>query len=227
MSAIAVQSSVDSESFGRRLRRERERRQIALTSIAENSKISVSLFDDLERDEVSRWPSGIYRRAFIRAYAEAVGLDADATAREFLERFPDPHAVDLAITPPPPQPPAALRLTLEDPRRSFTRGRILTSARDRWAAVGWDAAVLMTLGLVMFAVLGTLWVPLCVALVGYYAGGILVLGNTPGVCLCAPRGGTKGPPGGIVVWRRIRAAVALMVPARGPKSRGPARAVAE
>jgi cytoskeletal protein RodZ len=77
------------ESFGRRLRRERERRQIALASIAENSKIKVSLFEELERDDVSHWPSGVFRRAFIRAYAEAIGVDADETAHEFLQRFPD------------------------------------------------------------------------------------------------------------------------------------------
>ena len=63
------------ESFGGRLRRERERRQIALSSISANSKISVSLFEALERDDVARWPVGIYRRSFIRAYAAAIGLD--------------------------------------------------------------------------------------------------------------------------------------------------------
>jgi cytoskeletal protein RodZ len=78
------------ETFGTRLRRERERRHIALSSIVENTKISASLFEALERDDVSRWPSGIFRRAFIRSYAAAIGLDADAIAKEFLERFPDP-----------------------------------------------------------------------------------------------------------------------------------------
>src|SRR5207244_428953 len=65
MSALAPQPSVTDESFGRRLRRERERRQIALSSMAANSKISVSLFKDLERDDMSRWPPGIFRRSFI------------------------------------------------------------------------------------------------------------------------------------------------------------------
>ena len=92
MSAAALpRNSQADQSFGRRLRRERERRRIALSSIAENTKISVSLFDDLERDDVSRWPSGIFRKSFIRAYAQAIGLDPDETAREFLERFPDPN----------------------------------------------------------------------------------------------------------------------------------------
>ena len=47
-------------------------------------------------------------------------------------------------------------------------------------------AIVATLGLAMYGVLGSFWMPLCIALVGYYAGGVLILGNTPGVCLCAP-----------------------------------------
>jgi cytoskeletal protein RodZ len=77
-------------TFGPLLRQERERRQISLESIAANTKIARSLLEALERDDVSRWPSGIFRKAFIRSYAEAIGLDADAITREFLERFPDP-----------------------------------------------------------------------------------------------------------------------------------------
>ena len=77
-------------TFGPRLRQERERRQISLTSIAENTKISRSLLEALERDDLSRWPSGIFRRSFVRAYAQAIGLDADEIVKEFVERFPDP-----------------------------------------------------------------------------------------------------------------------------------------
>ena len=86
-------------AFGPRLRRERERRQISLTSIAENTKINRSLLEALERDDVSRWPTGIFRRAFVRSYAEAIGLNGDEVVREFSERFPDPSA-------PPTAPPA-------------------------------------------------------------------------------------------------------------------------
>ena len=64
------------DSFGSRLRYERERRQIALKSIAESTKISVALLEGLERDDVSRWPSGIFRKSFIRSYAEAIGSRA-------------------------------------------------------------------------------------------------------------------------------------------------------
>lgn len=77
------------ESFGARMREERERRQVALSTIAEQTKIKVSLLEAMERDDVSHWPSGIFRRAFIRAYAHAIGLEPDAVLREFLERYPD------------------------------------------------------------------------------------------------------------------------------------------
>ena len=75
-----------------RLRKERERRQIPLSSISANTKISASLFAALERGDVSRWPSGIFRRSFIRAYASAIGLDPDAIAREFVSSSRTPSS---------------------------------------------------------------------------------------------------------------------------------------
>jgi transcriptional regulator with XRE-family HTH domain len=81
------------ETFGVRLRRRREEQQIALITIAEQMKIKLSLLEALERDDVSHWPSGIYRRAFIRAYARAINLNPDVVVREFLEVHPDPEEV--------------------------------------------------------------------------------------------------------------------------------------
>jgi cytoskeletal protein RodZ len=101
-------------TFGPRLRQERERRHISLKSIAENTKISRSLLEALERDDVSRWPTGIFRRSFVRSYAKAIGLDADDIVREFAERFPDPTAPaapvrDAAPTHPPSRAAASER----------------------------------------------------------------------------------------------------------------------
>jgi len=81
------------DSFGARLRERREQQQVALSTIAEQTKIKVALLEALERDDVSHWPSGIFRRAFIRAYAHAIGLDPDVTLREFLDLYPDPIEV--------------------------------------------------------------------------------------------------------------------------------------
>ena len=81
------------ENFGARLRQRREGQQIALGTIAEQTKIKQSLLEALERGDVSQWPSGIFRRAFIRAYAHAIGLEPDVVVREFLEVYPDPAEV--------------------------------------------------------------------------------------------------------------------------------------
>src|SRR5688572_14855218 len=85
------------ESFGARLRQQRVRQQITLTSIADQTKISLSLLEGLERDDLSHWPAGIFRRSFIRAYAQAIGLEPDAIVREFVELYPDPAEVSAAV----------------------------------------------------------------------------------------------------------------------------------
>jgi hypothetical protein len=77
-------------TFGARLRLQRERQDVALTAIAEETKISVPLLEALERDDVSRWPGGVFRRAYVRAYAQAIGLQPEAVLQEFLERYPEP-----------------------------------------------------------------------------------------------------------------------------------------
>jgi len=77
------------DSFGAQLRQRREERQIALATIAEQTKIKLSLLGALERDDVSHWPSGIFGRAFIRAYAHAIGLQPDVVVREFLQHHPE------------------------------------------------------------------------------------------------------------------------------------------
>ncbi|MGH9307952.1 MAG: helix-turn-helix domain-containing protein [Vicinamibacterales bacterium] len=78
----------DRETFGPRLRAERERRGISLETIAAVTNVSAELWDGLERNDFSRWPSGIFARAFVRDYARAVGLDADEVIDEFCRLFP-------------------------------------------------------------------------------------------------------------------------------------------
>jgi hypothetical protein len=220
------------DSFGARLRRERERRQIALSSISANSKISVALFEALEREDVSRWPTGIYRRAFIRAYAEGVGLDVDAVTREFLARFPDPadpqpaEIADANGSMPPSRAVArsgehVIRLTLADPPSAFTGGRLLARMKRRLAAAGWDGGVVVAISSVIFLVFGRFWAPLGVTTLAYYLGGILVLGNTPGVCLLAPPANSTAdesgdPSGGLAVKYRQKMAQLAARAKRGP-----------
>jgi transcriptional regulator with XRE-family HTH domain len=186
------------EEFGPRLRRERERRRISLESISANTKVSVSLFRSLERDDVSRWPSGIFRRAFIRSYAAAIGLDPDELVQEFLERFPDPRETPAAPAAAShgssirPHPGSALRLTLAEAGQPFSGGRLLRAHWRRIAAALVDATVAALVGVGLFLTVGAFWMPLALFTLAYYCGGILLLGNTPGVCLFAPAPADQG-----------------------------------
>ena len=82
------------QTFGTRLRQHREQQQISLEAIARDTKIKQSLLEGLERDSLSHWPGGIFRRAYVRSYAKAIHLNPDEVLREFLDCFPDP--TDLA-----------------------------------------------------------------------------------------------------------------------------------
>ena len=76
-------------TLGERLKTERESRALTLEQLSASTKIPASLLDGLERDDLSRWPKGLYRRAFFRAYVDAVGLDAEPLLNEFLRSFPE------------------------------------------------------------------------------------------------------------------------------------------
>jgi transcriptional regulator with XRE-family HTH domain len=76
------------ETFGPRLRRERERRGISLETIASITNVSVELWKGFEANDFSRWPAGLYARAFVRDYAKAVGVDADEVVDDFCRLFP-------------------------------------------------------------------------------------------------------------------------------------------
>ena len=78
----------DRDTFGPRLRAERERRGISIDTIASVTKVGGDLWDGLERNDFSRWPSGIFARAFVRDYARAIGLDSDEVVDEFCRLFP-------------------------------------------------------------------------------------------------------------------------------------------
>ena len=83
----------ESTTLGSYLRLERESRGLTLKTISESTKVSVALLEGLETDDISRWPGGIFRRAFVRAYAQSVGLDPDDVFRRFETQYQPPAEV--------------------------------------------------------------------------------------------------------------------------------------
>ena len=78
------------QTLGARLRSQRESQRVALATIAEETKINAALLEGLERDDVSRWPGGLFRRAYVRTYAQKIGLNPEQVLRDFLAVHPDP-----------------------------------------------------------------------------------------------------------------------------------------
>jgi transcriptional regulator with XRE-family HTH domain len=180
-------------AFGAELRRARERRGLTLDAIAEQTKVSATHFAGLERADLSRWPSGIFRRAFVRNYALAVGLDPEETVARFTRLFPDPsgerrtapaefgHPTSVATPLQSDEP--GLRLALEPPRPARAPG-VAPVARRALAGV-LDISVAVTPAALVALAAGAHWfwpIVACVAMSGHLAC-YAALGTTPGAWL--------------------------------------------
>jgi transcriptional regulator with XRE-family HTH domain len=137
-------------AFGDRLRRHRERQEVTLAQIAEKTKVAASLFAGLERGDCSRWPGGVYNRAFIRGYAVAVQLDPEEVIGEFVECYEPPAEVPAKSTAKPDgavgRPALRIGLAVDpgDPWRRFLKTAALATADVAAIAILAAAVVLGT-----------------------------------------------------------------------------------
>lgn len=166
-------------SLGTWLRSERERRGMALKTISNRTKVSASLLEGLENDDLAHWPGGIFRRGFVRAYATAVGLDPDEVMRRFEQEHgacPEPSAA-------PTKAPAAIvaGALAEPPSAPRPVARSL-SRRSRVLGTLADLTVALVLALASAAAGSRLLWPV-LAIAAYYALGILFTGTSPMVAL--------------------------------------------
>jgi len=157
-------------AFGDRVRRQRERRGVTLEAIAQSTKVSKSLFAALERGDCSRWPGGVYSRAYIRAYAEAIGIDPNEAVEDFAAAFADTARPDATDTQKPAvRAAASLRLSMDDQpemRETQLVRRTAFALADLAAAIGlaWAAYALFDTGV---------WGTAAFALAYYSAGRVI------------------------------------------------------
>jgi cytoskeleton protein RodZ len=72
------------ESFGTRLKREREKRKISLDDISVATKIAPRFLVALEGDQFDQLPGGIFNKGFVRSYARHLELDENQTIADFV-----------------------------------------------------------------------------------------------------------------------------------------------
>jgi transcriptional regulator with XRE-family HTH domain len=187
-----------SDRFGPTLRRVREQRGITLEQVADLTNVEVGLWEAMERNDFSRWPSGIFARAFVREYARVIGVDTETTVDEFCRNFPNGdrrrgHIIqaeaellglpsefhDDLVTPDeerrraprPPEPSQAARDAL-----LIRRSRIAAAAFDVVIAAAGGALIGRAVDAPVLPVIGA------VAL-AYHTAGSVFLGSTAGSAL--------------------------------------------
>jgi cytoskeleton protein RodZ len=72
------------ESFGARLKRERERRKISLEDISLSTKISTRFLLAIEEEHFDQLPGGIFNKGFVRAYAHHLGVNEEEAIADYL-----------------------------------------------------------------------------------------------------------------------------------------------
>lgn len=98
--------------LGEQLKRAREEKQISLDEIQELTKIQKRYLQAIENGDFDKLPGAFYTKAFIKTYAEAVGLNYEALIQQFGHELPN--------TPQPTEslPPRGMRPTIISPARS-------------------------------------------------------------------------------------------------------------
>jgi hypothetical protein len=169
----------DTTTLGPYLRRERERCGLALRTISENTKLSIGLLEGLEADDISRWPGGIFRRAFVRSYAQCVGLDPDDVIRRFEQQFP-PEGADGDLAQGVLSARQAVVVRQFPHRAGPAAPAVSQRTRLLGAAADMTVAVIFAFGC---AAAGSrlLWPVLLIAC--YYAAGVVATGTSPMVAL--------------------------------------------
>ena len=131
------------------LRRIRMGKGLSLTEISRRTRIGVGYLRKIEEGQFKSLPPGFYTRAFVRAYSEAIGVDADVVLGELADVLP---ATQAAAAPHPASPgtsaPAVAEsaVLIPDSRMTLVRqildkhNVLVAGASDRVRAAGLRAA---------------------------------------------------------------------------------------
>ena len=118
------------ESFGARLKREREQRKMTLDDVSVSTKIATRFIVALEGEHFDQLPGGIFNKGFVRAYARHLGIDENQAIADFVaasapivpEVPPEETPVLAAMAVRVPESKKKRRITRAFPGSSFAAG---------------------------------------------------------------------------------------------------------
>jgi cytoskeletal protein RodZ len=123
--------------LGALLRKAREQRGYTLEDIQETTKIRKRYLEAIETGDYKVLPGSFYVRAFVKTYAETVGLDAEEVLRLYQKELPKPAAPESAAAEP----------RIKPGRRSSSQHS------DRWGKV----SVTLLMWLFPILIVGVIW----------------------------------------------------------------------
>ncbi len=82
-----LQLGLKEEASGDFIRRARESAGLDLRTIAEETKIGVTMLSYIEEERLERLPAPVYLKSFVSQYARCLGLDTEKVARSFTNRI--------------------------------------------------------------------------------------------------------------------------------------------
>lgn len=89
---------METDSFGARLRREREARGVSLEALSEATRIGIRALAALENEDWSRLPGGVFNRGFVRTIARHLGLDEEALVAAYVAATNDQPRLRTSVT---------------------------------------------------------------------------------------------------------------------------------
>lgn len=81
--------SLNSETLGQQLKKEREGKKISLEKIADDLKINIKYLSALESGRLKDLPAGIYAKNYLKAYVAYLNLDIDEILKQYKEEYED------------------------------------------------------------------------------------------------------------------------------------------
>lgn len=127
-----------SQTLGEKLRQAREERDISISEVAEQTRISPHYIEAIENDDYSTLPGGIFNKGFIKSFAKFVGIDEEEALQDYSRQLSQQNAG---------QP---------EPETKTYRPEVLTDDRSRSLLPTLIFAAII-LGLMTWGVLALVW----------------------------------------------------------------------
>ena len=81
--------SLNSETLGQQLKKQRQEKQISLEKVSQDLKINKKYLIALESESLKDLPAGIYVRNYFKSYAEYLELNIDDFLKQYNEEYKD------------------------------------------------------------------------------------------------------------------------------------------